>query len=282
MTKIIDGKKLAEEVKDKVAKEIFEMKGERPNLAILLAGNRADSELYVKMKESEARKVGIDTHLYRCNAKVAEAELLATIEHLNQDDLIDAILVQLPLPDDINTDKVIAAIEPAKDVDFFHPENLKILQSTCNHKHVMSPVYKAVLKMIESIKYDLKDVSACVLCNSNVFGEGLVKVLDCLGANTIVTHLSELDWQEKLKQADFVVTAIGKAHYLKKEHLKKDSVIIDVGTTKIGKKVLGDVDFDSVYDYVSYISPVPGGVGPMTIAMLFENVLEMYKRRLKQ
>lgn len=279
MTKIIDGKKLAEKAKDSVAKEIFKMKGERrPNLAIILVGEREDSKLYVKMKEAEAKKVGIDTHLYKFDDKVSEADLFATIEHLNNDELIDAILVQLPLPNGFDTDKIIAAIDPAKDVDFFHPENLKILQNTCNHQHVMSPVYKTVLKMIESIDYDLANVPACVLCNSDVFGKSLVKVLDCLGAKTEVLHLEDADWQDKLKKADFVVTAIGQPHFITKNHLKEDSVVIDVGTTKDGKKVKGDVDFESVDDYVSYISPVPGGVGPMTIAMLFENVLEMYKK----
>lgn len=282
MTKIIDGKKLAEKVKGKVAKEIFKMESDnRPNLAILLVGNRSDSELYVNMKEAEAKKVGIDTHLYRCDESVGEKELLDTIEHLNNDDEIDAILVQLPLPNEIDTDKIISAINPVKDVDFFHPDNLKILHSTCSHHHVMSPVYKTVLAMIESIDYDITNKETCVLCNSDIFGESLVKVLECLGAKTVVSHMDDKDWKEKLKKAEFVITAIGKPHFIKKDHLKEGCVVIDVGTTMKGKKVLGDVDFDSVDDHVSYISPVPGGVGPMTIAMLFENVLEMYKNKMK-
>lgn len=281
MTKIIEGKKLARKVKDKLAREIFKLGDKRPNLAIILVGNRSDSELYVKNKEQEAKNIGIDTHLYRCEENVREIDLLDTINHLNSDDEIDAILVQLPLPANISTDKIISAINPQKDVDFFHPENLKILQSTCNHKHVLSPVYKTIIAMAESIEYDLKNKKACVLCNSNVFGEGLIKVLDCLGAKTVVTHLEEDGWKKKLRLADFVVVAIGKPHFIKKEHLKKDCVVIDVGTTKKDKKILGDVDFNSVDNYVLYISPVPGGVGPMTIAMLFENVLEMYKKRVE-
>jgi methylenetetrahydrofolate dehydrogenase (NADP+) / methenyltetrahydrofolate cyclohydrolase len=281
MTKIIDGKKLAERIKDRVAKEIFKMKSDdRPNLAIVLVGDRSDSELYVQMKEREGKKVGVDTHLYKCEESISEKELLETIEHLNNDIEIDAILIQLPLPDSLNTNRVIAAINPEKDVDFFHPDNLKILQSTCNHNHAMSPVYKTILAMVESIDYDLSNTKTCVLCNSDVFGESLIKVLDCLGAKTTVAHIEDDDWQDKLKTAEFVITAIGKPHFIKKGHLKKDSVVIDVGTTKKGKKILGDVDFDDVDEHVSYISPVPGGVGPMTIAMLFENVLEMYKKKV--
>lgn len=280
MTKIIEGKRIAEEIKDRVAKDIFALGGPRPNLAIILVGERPDSMMYVNMKEREARKVGIDTHLYRCEQNITQAELLSVIDCLNRDDLIDAILVQLPLPDSLNTDEIIEAIDPAKDVDFFHPENLKILLESCNHGHVMSPVYKTVLAMLEDINYDLQDKQCCILCNSNIFGEGLSKILECRGAQASFVKLNNPDWFEETKVADVLITAVGQPHLVGRDAVMEDAIVIDVGTTKEGDQVLGDVDFDSLDGYISYITPVPGGVGPMTIAMLFENCLELHRRRV--
>lgn len=279
MTKVIDGKKIAERVKDKVTKEIFALNGPRPNLAIVLVGERADSVMYVDMKEKEAKKVGVDTHLYKCEEDVSEKELLEMIECLNKDEIVDAILVQLPLPDGIDTDKIIQAIDPRKDVDFFHPDNLKTLLETCNHSHVMSPVHKTVLAMLDDIEYDLSDKHCCVLCNADVFGKSLVKVLECQKATATYIKPSDENWRDVTKTADVLITAVGKPHFVGRDAVMEDAVVIDVGTTKEGNKVVGDVDFDSVDDYISYISPVPGGVGPATIAMLFENCLELYKSR---
>lgn len=279
MSNTINGKKLAEKIKDKVVKEVYALGGDRPNLAIILVGDREDSRLYVDMKEREAAKCGIDTHMYRCDVDISEAELLATIDCLNKDDLIDAILVQLPLPKRFDTDKIIKAIDPKKDVDRFHPDNLKILLSSCNHEHVMPPVFGVVLEMLQDIKFDLTDKKVCILANSDIFGNSLAKVLECRGADTCVAKVGDDNWQEKTVEADVLITAVGKKHIVKADMIKKDAVVIDVGITKEGKKVFGDVDFDDVEKKVSYITPVPGGVGPMTIAMLFGNVLTLFKKR---
>lgn len=281
MGKLIEGRNLAEKVKDKIAKEIYNLKGPRPNLAIIMVGDRKDSEIYVSLKEKEAKKVGIDTHLYKCEKDINEQEIFNMIDCLNKDEQIDGILVQLPLPKGFDTDGIIQAIDPKKDVDFFHPDNLETLFKTCNHEHVMSPVYKSVLKMLESIDCELNDKSVCILANSDIFGKSLAKVLECKGAKVYVETVKNKGYEEKVLESDILITAIGKPHFIKKEMIKKDAIIIDVGTTKKGKEIIGDVDFEDVEQKVSYISPVPGGVGPMTVAYLFENCLELFKQKKK-
>ena len=276
---LIDGKKIAEEVKDRVAKEIFDLKGPRPNLAIILIGERPDSKLYVELKEREARKVGVDTHLYKCPENIPEQDVLDMIRLLNEDELIDGILVQLPLPQGFDTDGIILAINPDKDVDCFHPENLKKLFKTCDHYDVMSPVFKSVDRMLCSIDCNLKNKTVCILANSDIFGKSLAKTLECKGAQVEVIRADDKDLTSKTSKADVLITAIGRPKFIKKEMVKKDAVVIDIGTTKENKKVLGDVDFDDVEQKTSHITPVPGGVGPMTIAYLFENCLAAYKKK---
>ncbi len=284
--KIINGQALAEKIKDKVAREIarsddFICKGRRPNLAIILVGEREDSKLYVDIKEREAKKIGIDTHIYRCPKYISEEEIIKAIRCLNKDELIDAILVQLPLSDNFNTDKIIKTIDPSKDVDRFHPKNLAILLSTCDHGHVMPPVFKVVLEILKSINCHIKGKHICIIANSNIFGKSLAKVLECQQAKTEVVYANKENLKGKTVQADILITAVGKPGFIKKDMVKKNAIVIDIGITKKGKKVYGDVDFANVKSKVSYITPVPGGVGPMTVAMLFKNTLELYKRRCK-
>lgn len=279
MPKIINGKALAEKIKDNIVKEIIKLNGLRPNLAIILIGEREDSELYVNLKEQQAKKVGIDTHLYKCPENISEQEILDIIDHLNKDKTIDAILMQLPLPEGFKTDAIIRAINPAKDVDRFHPDNLKILFKTCDHHHVMPPIFEVVLEMLKSIDCQLQNKQICIVCNSDIFGKSLAKVLECQGARVEIVYTDNNDLVNKTKRADVLITAVGKPGFIKKDMIKKDAVIIDIGITKKGKKVYGDVDFEDVKNKVSYITPVPGGVGPMTIAMAFRNTLELYKRK---
>jgi len=264
MMKIIDGKMIAEKVKDEITQAIHKLNGPRPNLAIILVGEREDSKLYVALKETEGKKVGIDTHVYKLASDVSGTELLTTIKFLNDDPAIDGILVQLPLPQEINTDQVIAAIDPYKDVDGFHP----------NHPdYVMSPVLAAIKACLEEIKFMAPGKSACVLYNSEVFGQGVKDILELLGLKVSLKQGSA--------QADLLVTAIGEPGKIKKEMVKEGAVIIDIGITKINGKVWGDVDFENVKEKASYITPVPGGIGPLTIAFLFKNVWEIYCRKNK-
>ena len=283
--KIIDGQALAEKIKDNIVKEILELNNNkpdcphRPNLAIILVGDREDSKLYVSSKEKEAKKVGIDTHIYRCPEKTKELKILKIIDCLNKDELIDGILIQLPLPTGFNTDKIIKAINPAKDVDCFHPENLKIILGSCNHNHILSPVFSAILEMLVSINCQLKDKQICIVANSDIFGKSLAKILACRGAKAETAKANDKNLREETNQADILITAIGRPKFIKKEMVKKEAVVIDIGITKEDEKVYGDVDFTEVKNKASYITPVPGGVGPLTIAMLFRNTLELYKNK---
>lgn len=282
MAKIIDGRKLAEQIKDQVTKEIFKLRGPRPNLAIILVGEKEDSCLYVKMKEREAKKVGIDTHLYKCSADIDEREVFSTIDCLNKDNSIDAILVQLPLPGGFDTDGIIQAIDPRKDVDRFHPDNIKELLTTCNHQHVMPPLYNVVLRMLKEIEFDLKQKQACIIANSEIFQKALAKTLECRGAIVDTCFFGDEDLGKKTVKADLVISAVGQPQYITSAMIKKDAVIIDIGITKQDKKVLGDADFEDLKDKAGFISPVPGGVGPMTIACLFENTLYLYKNNKRR
>ncbi len=284
---IIDGKKLADKIKDKLVKEIVELNGgkdskdlnRRPNLAIILIGDRDDSNLYVNLKEKEAKRVGIDTHLYKCPKNISDQEVLDMVRCLNEDALIDGILVQLPLPDSLDTDAIMLAVDSKKDVDGFHPDNLEKLLKSCQSECIMPPVFGTVLEMLKSINFDVKDKNVCIAANSDIFGKSLGQILSCRGGKIYITNLGDKDLSQKTKEADLLITAVGKPGFIKKDMIKKDVVVIDIGITKQGKKVYGDVDFESVKEKAGYITPVPGGVGPMTIAMALKNTLDLYKRK---
>ncbi|MFA6995541.1 MAG: bifunctional 5,10-methylenetetrahydrofolate dehydrogenase/5,10-methenyltetrahydrofolate cyclohydrolase [Patescibacteria group bacterium] len=264
MVQKIDGRAIAERIKGKIAKEIFRLDGPRPNLAIILVGERADSQLYVNLKEKEGKKIGVDTHLYRLDGDVSEDKLLEVINFLNQDEIIDGILVQLPLPDKFNTDKIILALDPEKDVDGFHP----------NHpEYLLSPVLASILACLAEINFMPNGKAACVLYNSDIFGLSVKKVLEDQG---MIVSL-----RDNPEGADLLVSALGEPHKIKKEMIKKDAVIIDIGITAVEGKVQGDVDYEDVQEKAALLTPVPGGIGPMTIAFLFKNTWEIFKRRKK-
>lgn len=262
MVKKIDGRAIAERIKDQVAQEIYKFNGPRPNLAIILVGEREDSKLYVELKEKEGKKVGIDTHLYKLAEDSTEEELFKVIDFLNADRLVDGILIQLPLPPQFNTDRIIAALDPKKDVDGFHPQH---------PSYIISPVLAAVLACLEEIKFICSGKSACIFYNSEIFGTSLKDALVIKGLNVLAP--------EKSEEADILISALGLPHSVKKEVIKDGAVLIDIGTTKVDDKVLGDIDFEDVQEKASYLTPVPGGIGPMTIAFLFKNVLEIFKTK---
>ncbi|MFA7087949.1 MAG: bifunctional 5,10-methylenetetrahydrofolate dehydrogenase/5,10-methenyltetrahydrofolate cyclohydrolase [Patescibacteria group bacterium] len=260
---IIDGRKIAEKVKDGIVSEICKFNGPRPSLAIILIGEREDSKLYVSLKEKEGAKVGVDTHLYKIDSDVSEEEVLKVIDFLNKDKSIDSILIQLPLPEKFNADKIIAAINPEKDVDGFHPRH---------PDYIVSPVLASVNACLEEIKFDSRGKKACLFYNSEVFGLGLKKLL---------TEMKmEIISQETVCRADLLITALGEPLKIKKGMVKEGAVVIDIGITKKDGKVLGDVDSSDLKDIDGFITPVPGGIGPMTIAFLFKNVLEIFKRKI--
>jgi len=274
MVEKIDGQKIAERIKDDVAQEIYKLKGPRPNLAIILVGERPDSKLYVSLKEREAKKVGIDTHVYLFAETSSEDDLIATINFLNNDPEIDAILVQLPLPENFNADRIIANLDPEKDVDRFHPQNT-------NDTQILSPVFASILESLEDVKYKLDNRETAVIYNSLIFGQSLKNVLEKESVSVNLISSDDPALNVKTKTADIIISAIGRPHFIKADMIKADAVLIDVGITKIGNKILGDVDYESVKEKASYISPVPGGIGPITIACLFKNTLALYKRNKK-
>ena len=287
--KIIDGKKLAEKIKDDIVKDIIKLNNghaklalARPNLAIVLIGEREDSKIYVALKEKEAKKVGIDTHLYKCSEAISEGELLEIIKYLNEDKSIDAILVQLPLPVAIDADTIIISISPAKDVDGFHPDNLEKLLKNCDFNCLMPPVFATALEMLKSIDYEIKNKQVCIISNSDIFGKSLAHIFRCGGAKAEAVKPELKNLAEKTKQADILITAVGRPRFIKKEMIKDQAVIIDIGISKENGKVAGDVDFLDVKEKAGYITPVPGGVGPMTIALALKNTLEIYKRMHKK
>ncbi len=275
---IIDGRKIAEAIKDEIALTIFNSKERRPSLAIILVGERPDSELYVNLKEREAKKVGIDTHSYRLEDGTSEKELLSVIDFLNKDEAVDAILLQLPLPAHLNADKMVAAINPLKDADGFHPQH---------PAYVSSPVISAVDYIVRNYKIQGR---ACVFFRSLAFAQPLKDRLQSLGLAVDLLAVSEKEdprsdlllcgrLSQVSRKANLIVTALGLPGFLNQEYLQPETVIVDVGITKEENKVYGDVDFNAVIKKAAAITPVPGGIGPMTIAFLFQNVLEIYRHR---
>jgi len=274
----IDGKALAESIKDSLVKEIKAL-GARPNLAIVLVGEREDSKLYVSLKEKQAKAVGIDTHLYRCDADIKEDELLAMVDFLNNDELIDGILIQLPLPEGIDTDKVVSRMSPEKDVDGFHPKSLQRLLSNCSIG-VEPPLIGVVLEMLSSIRFDLAGKSVVALVNSPILGASIKHVLECRGASVRLLSGNEQQLGEKTIGADLLISALGRPRLVTGEMIKDGAAVIDIGITRTKDgSVCGDVDFESTSGKTGYITPVPGGVGPMTIALAFKNTLELYKQK---
>jgi len=275
MSQIIDGEKIAEKIKDRITKEIFDAKI-HPNLAIILVGEKKDSKIYVNLKEKEAKKVGIDTHLYRCNENSSEEEILEIINYLNNDPLIDAILVQLPLPAHADTNKIVQSIKPEKDVDRFNKKN--IIEDIEN-ENLLPPVYAVILEMLKNINCEIKDKNICILSNSDIFGKNLVNLLKKHQAKVELSKKGHKDLEEKTRKADILISALGEANFITKSMVKKDAIVIDVGINEKKGKIVGDVDFHDVEDKTSFISPVPGGVGPLTIAMTFDNTLKLYKQK---
>jgi len=262
MVQKIDGKIIAEHLKDQITQTINSFNGPRPSLAIVLVGQREDSKLYVSLKEREAKKVGIDTHLYQLEEDIGEEELLKVINFLNQDKAVDGILIQLPLPAKFNTNKIIVALDSQKDVDGFHPQH---------PNYIISPVLASILACLKKVNFKAENKTACILNNSEIFGLSTKKILEELGL--------KVNLKDKPEEADLLITALGQPHKVKKEMVKLGAVIIDIGISKVNNQILGDVDLEDVKDKASYITPVPGGIGPMTIAFLFKNVLEIYKRK---
>lgn len=275
MAVLLDGKALSNIILENLELNIKKL-ATKPKLAVILVGDNAASQVYVKNKEKTARRIDIESLVIELPAEVSEDNLIEHIHILNEDKNINAILVQLPLPKHINTNKVLEKIDPMKDVDGFHPINAgKIAIGQTPFAYPCTP--KGIIKLLDSYNINLEGLNAVVIGRSNIVGKPLAQLL--LNKNTTVTiaHSKTKNIKDLTKHADIVLTAIGQPNFLKADMVKEGAIIIDVGINKVDGKLAGDVDFKSVEHKASFITPVPGGVGPMTIAMLMENTYELYK-----
>ena len=276
---IIDGKKISEELKSAIALEVSGLKS-IPGLAVILVGDNAASKVYVNNKEKGCQEVGFNSVKINRDENTSEEELLQLIQDLNNDETIDGILVQLPLPNHIDTRKVIEAIDPTKDVDGFHKENMgRLLQ---NNPTLRPCTPRGVMTLLEKSNISPSGLDAVVIGASNIVGRPMAIELLNAGATVTICHSKTQDLPGKVKSADIVVAAVGIPRFIQADWLKKGSIVIDVGINRLETgELVGDVDFVQAKDVVNAITPVPGGVGPMTIATLLENTLLAHKYRNK-
>jgi methylenetetrahydrofolate dehydrogenase (NADP+)/methenyltetrahydrofolate cyclohydrolase len=277
---IIDGKKEAALLREEIKKEILEIKkknNKSPCLSVILIGDFAPSQIYVKNKEKNSKEVGITSEVIKYSKEVKESEILEKIEELNNNDNISGILVQLPLPAHISKEKIINAIKPSKDVDGFHPINVGNLSS--GYKAIVPCTPLGCLLLIKKVEKNLTGKHAVIIGRSNLNGKPMAQLLLKEDCTVSIVHSKTKDLKSECQKADILVAAVGVANLVKGDWVKKDSIIIDVGINKVADKIVGDVDFEEVKDKVKAITPVPGGVGPMTIACLLKNTLECFKVR---
>ena len=276
--KLIDGKTLAQNLRKTIANKVKQY-DRPPGLAVVLVGDDEASQVYVRNKTRACVEVGFYSDQIHKSANITEEELLSEINRLNENQTIDGILVQLPLPPHIDSNKIIEAIIPEKDVDGFSSENVGKL--SLNKPFISPCTPKGVMKMLESIKCDLRGKDCVIIGASNIVGRPMSMELLNAGATVQVCHKGTKNITEKTKSADVIIAAAGVANLVKADWVKEGAVVIDVGINRLEDGTLaGDVDFEGVKDIASAISPVPGGVGPMTIAVLLENTLIAYQAKL--
>ena len=278
---LIDGKSLAKKVQGTVASEVEQLKQEKnivPGLAVILIGDDPASHAYVKMKAKACENVGFYSITHSMPDAISQEEIIATIEMMNNNPRIDGILVQLPLPKHVDTDKILEVIDPKKDVDGFHAYNVGRLVTGLESFVACTPL--GVMKMFEEYNIDLQGKDVCVVGASNIVGKPMASLLLNANATVTVTHIFTKDLKSHTSKADIVVVGVGVPGLIKEDMVKDGAIVIDIGINRIEDgSLVGDVDFANVSKKCSYITPVPGGVGPMTIAMLLSNTLKSAKQR---
>ncbi len=288
---ILDGKKISNDIKDEIKVEVDKMKanGEKvPHLAAVIVGDDGASLTYVGSKVRACERVGFESTMVRMKHTTSEIELLQKIEELNQNEDIDGFIIQLPLPPQINTQKVLMAVDPSKDVDGFHPENFGRMALDMSTFIPATPF--GILELLERYDVDTKGKHTVVIGRSHIVGRPMSILMSRRGwpgnSTVTLTHSNTKNITQIISQADIVISALGVPNFLKAEMVKDDVVVIDVGITRVededapkGYRIVGDVDFENVSKKASFITPVPGGVGPMTIAMLLKNTLLAREQR---
>ena len=273
--KILDGKAIAAEVRLGVQKRVAERIAEgrrKPGLAVVLVGENAASQVYVRSKRKSCDEVGFESKAYDLPATTSQQELLELITQLNADDTVDGILVQLPLPEHIDAETVIEHIDPHKDVDGFHPYNMGRLAIAMPLLRPCTPT--GIMTMLKHTGIELTGLDAVVIGRSNIVGRPMALELLMAGCTITVCHSRTHDLAGKTRAADLVVAAVGKPHLVRGDWIKPGAIVVDVGMNRLPDgKLTGDVDFDTAREHAAWITPVPGGVGPMTVATLLENTL---------
>ena len=280
---IIDGKALAQKMQAELAEKTAKLKeksGQTPGLVVILVGENPASQVYVRNKERSAIAAGFRSEVVRVSDSITQEELLFLIGRYNQDPAWNGILVQLPLPAHIDEEAVLLAIDPEKDVDGFHPTNMGRLWS--GHPVMIPCTPAGIMEMLREYNVELEGKRAVVIGRSNIVGKPMAQLLLAKNATVTLTHSRTHHLAEIAKQADILIVAIGRGHFVTKDFVKEGAVVIDVGMNRDENgKLIGDVKFDEVSEMASLITPVPGGVGPMTITMLMEQTYQAFKRSLE-
>lgn len=272
------GKQIASQIKEECRKEVAG-KGLKAKLAALLVGDDPASNIYVSLKEKAAHKIGIETDIKRLPGQTSDDELIKIIQEWNEDESVTGILIQLPLPQGHDTDAVIAAMDPKKDADGFHPQNIAALEH--GEATILSPLHEGILRLIAATQIVPNHAYVIILANSHTFADPLKWIFERAGADVDVMLPKEKD-DKQLREADVIVTALGKPGFLTSNATKPGACVIDVGITKMpDRSVQGDFDAESAADLEGWYSPVPGGVGPMTVALLMKNIVRLAERNQK-
>ncbi len=277
---LLDGRKLSQKIESELKAEIETLKSKHdvvPGLAVILVGDDPASRAYVKMKESACERVGLYSIVHKMPVTISQDEILNTITMMNENPYLDGILVQLPLPPQIDKDSLLEAIKKEKDVDGFHPYNMGRLVMGMDSFVPCTPL--GVMELLAEYKIDVKGLNAVVVGASNIVGKPMASLLLNAGATVDICHIYTKDLKAHTLNADLVIVGVGRPDLITADMIKEGAIVIDIGINKVGDRLVGDVSFDTVAPKTSYITPVPGGVGPMTIAMLLKNTVTAAKAR---
>lgn len=277
---LIDGKATSQKIKDEIKNEVIKLKqkGITPTLAVILVGDDPASQTYVASKQKACLACQMGSVMHKLSANTTQQELISLIDVLNADDSIDGILVQLPLPKHINTNEILRTIDPKKDVDGFCAQNMGALVSGLDGFVPCTPL--GIMELLKQYNINPQGLNALVIGRSNIVGKPMAALLLNAGATVTIAHSKTKNLADLSKNADLIIAAIGKANFIKPEMVKEGAIIIDVGINRLENgKLVGDCDFENLKDKCDFITPVPGGVGPMTIAMLLSNTLKSAKER---
>ncbi len=283
MALILDGRALSEKIRGELKEEVEELRerfGRAPTLAVVLVGNNPASEIYVRNKIKACQKIGINSIDRKLPAEITQEELNRTVKELNENPEVDGIIVQLPLPGQLSCREVINYISPEKDVDGFHPVNVGKCMLGLYEEGLMPCTPAGVMKFFEAYNIPLEGKNAVMVGHSNIVGKPLANMLLNANATVSVCHVYTEDLAHYTRYADILCVATGVPHLIKADMVKEGAVVIDIGISRVNGKIVGDVDFDAVKEKVSAITPVPGGVGPMTITMLLYNTVKAFKMRM--